>query len=121
MLRFEARHEAKPMTVKCLNDSLCVARIADGFAQLLDAGIERGVADDSSWPHALEELGLRDSAGALLDQMQQQREHPRPQWHERAGASQLASLGIEDAIEESVSHGSLRAAVQYPKNTRWMP
>src|ERR1700756_759466 len=92
------------MTVQRLNDPLRVPGIAHSPAQLLDAGVERRVADDSPGPQALEELGFGYRALALLEEMQQQLENPPPQRHELTGAPQLAALSVQGAIEEAVSH-----------------
>jgi hypothetical protein len=87
---------------------LRLAVVADRGPRLLDAAVQRRVADDTAAPQGLEELRARHGAVAIRDEIDQQLEDLRLYGDGLPLAPQLETRRIELEVLEPVDHGGLK-------------
>jgi hypothetical protein len=79
--------------------------VAKNLPDLRDEDAQIGVADESSGPDAIVDLGLGDDVRPPIEEQPEQIEGLRGDVHSAAALEQLARLGIENEGAEGHSHG----------------
>ena len=74
--RLDGGDEAEPLSVHRPDEATFPARVVERLAQLLDAGAQRGVADETPGPEPFEQHPPIEHPLALLDQEREQGEQP---------------------------------------------
>jgi len=99
-------HEAIAPTVQCLDDPLRLPRVSDRAAGLLNARLQRRLADELLGPEMLEEILLGDKAVAVRDEVAQDVEYLRAQVDTPSSTAQFTAARIERIITEKIPHGA---------------
>jgi hypothetical protein len=92
--------------VQRLDDPLRFSRVSNRPAGLLDAGLQRRLADKLLRPKVLKKIVLGDNAIALGDEVAQDVEHLRTDRDTSAGPVQFSAVRVERIITKEILHGA---------------
>lgn len=103
-VRHDGGVERIPVAVHRPHDSWAPRIVADAFANLVDYFGEAAVGDEDTLPDALEELGLGERAGPVLDEQLEQLESFGRQVYFPVTAKDAMRVEIQPAVTEA-DHG----------------
>jgi uncharacterized protein YbjT (DUF2867 family) len=86
------------------DQALLLAGIRYRLAHRVDVARQRGLGDDPSAPHGLQEVISRHNLFPVLDQKEQQIEHLRSNGDELGASLELAPIGVQAIILERKLH-----------------
>ena len=101
-----------------MDDFLAPAIVADCAPCGVYPAVHRGLRDDASLPHNINDLVLADDPIPILDQQAQQIEHLWLDVHRRVPATQLKQQRIEMISAELKDHATGRFQIRSRKPVR---
>jgi hypothetical protein len=94
--------EADALAWKGLDQTLCLAAVADRAPRRIDARSKRRFGNDAAMPDGCDEIVPADHAILVADQVFQEIEDLRLDRNQIGAAPQLAPVGIESAVVEQI-------------------